>query len=294
MDDRRLCAVARKEFSRYGFALLLYYFIFCVCVFAVEWGKALPSGLGYIIACGIGAVLIVIWKRKSFLTEMFRPHRAMRPGRLLMLLCIIIACQAAFQIFAFVIEMILNQFGLSALPSIQNATATTNSLSLYLYACIVAPIFEELAFRGVLLSSLRHYGKGFAIMASAFLFAIFHGNLVQSPYAFLCGLILGYAAVEFSLLWSIVLHLFNNWVLGDLLQWLLELFPEGIGDFVWTALIWLCAAAAAVILWVKRRRVVAYFQQNKPGILPVKAFFTNAGVVFAMVLLTVVMILGVQ
>lgn len=59
------------------------------------------------------------------------------------------------------------------------------------YSCLLAPLCEELCFRGMLLRRLRPWGDGFALCASALLFALVHGNLYQMFYAFAVGLVLG-------------------------------------------------------------------------------------------------------
>ena len=93
-------------------------------------------------------------------------------------------------------------------------------------ASILAPLWEELLFRGYVLRTLRPYGKRFAVMGSGVLFGLFHGNLLQTPYAVLMGLVLGYLTVEYSIHWAVLLHLFNNLVLADLLSRITASLPE--------------------------------------------------------------------
>lgn len=78
---------------------------------------------------------------------------------------------------------------------------------------IVPALVEEFAFRGVIMGMLRHLGDGFAVMTSAVLFGIIHGNFEQMPFAFLVGLALGFIAVKSGSLWTAVaVHSFNNLV----------------------------------------------------------------------------------
>ncbi len=80
-----------------------------------------------------------------------------------------------------------------------------------LSTAIVPAISEEFVFRGVMLSSLRKFGDGFALLATSLLFGFMHGNLTQIPFAFIVGLILGFAAVSTnSMLPSITIHALNN------------------------------------------------------------------------------------
>jgi sodium transport system permease protein len=77
----------------------------------------------------------------------------------------------------------------------------------------VAPaICEELAFRGFILSGLRHIGnKGMAILISSLFFGIVHGILQQSISACVLGLVLGYIAVQTgSILPCMLFHVTHN------------------------------------------------------------------------------------
>ncbi len=79
-------------------------------------------------------------------------------------------------------------------------------------AVAAVPAFsEEILFRGILLSTLRKYGDGFAVFVSSFIFGLFHGNLIQFPFAFVVGLVLGWTLVYTnSLLPAIMIHFLNN------------------------------------------------------------------------------------
>ncbi|MGN1102272.1 MAG: lysostaphin resistance A-like protein [Huintestinicola sp.] len=76
---------------------------------------------------------------------------------------------------------------------------------------IAAPIGEELMFRGVILRRLSNVSQRFAIFASALIFGLMHGNLIQMILGFCVGLVFGYTAVKTgSLLLPIAGHIFIN------------------------------------------------------------------------------------
>lgn len=76
---------------------------------------------------------------------------------------------------------------------------------------IVPPIVEEIAMRGCIMQPLRKYGDRFAIVMTAFLFAILHGNLIQAPFAFIAGIAFGYiTCITGSLIPSMIVHFINN------------------------------------------------------------------------------------
>lgn len=78
---------------------------------------------------------------------------------------------------------------------------------------IIPALVEEFAMRGVVLGLLRKFGDGFAVITSAVLFGILHGNFQQMPFAFLVGLVLGFIVVKTdSLLIAIAVHSANNFV----------------------------------------------------------------------------------
>ena len=78
----------------------------------------------------------------------------------------------------------------------------------------VAPaLLEEFLFRGAIMGNLIKYGKPFAIFTSAFLFGLVHGNLVQIPFAFLVGLVLGFLIIETDSIWTgVIIHFINNFI----------------------------------------------------------------------------------
>jgi membrane protease YdiL (CAAX protease family) len=74
-----------------------------------------------------------------------------------------------------------------------------------------APVFEEIFLRGLFMRALIPYGAGFAIITSALLFGLMHGNFVQLPYAFVLGICLGYISYRTgNMLVNIILHMTYN------------------------------------------------------------------------------------
>lgn len=289
----------RKYFSALGWALLIYVVIMNVCVmafaffdaFMIELRQAvgevisdeqrvsilMNNGWGYLLTILAGVVAIRLWKGRGFCYQtLWTRGRPMKFGSFMALLCLFISGQSLFSVLATIQESILNMFGLSALESIQSATMDFDSISMFLYAAVGAPIMEEIIFRGVVLRHLEPYGKGFAILMSAFLFGIFHGNLVQIPYAFLVGLVLGYVAVEYNILWAMVLHMINNLVLGDLIG---RVLPETAGNAVLSLVIMVCSLAGAVILMVRKNDIYSYCKENPIRDRDAGNFFSAGGII---------------
>ncbi len=77
---------------------------------------------------------------------------------------------------------------------------------------LVAPVTEEVVFRGMLLRGLSvRLGAGGAVFVSALLFALFHANPWQLGPSFLLGLLYGWWTVRTGSLWPAILgHALNN------------------------------------------------------------------------------------
>ena len=85
----------------------------------------------------------------------------------------------------------------------------TNAPMLF-YTILVAPLMEELVFRGVFYHRFRSYGKYFAAFCTAFFFALMHSNFLQFAPAFSMGIILFFIRDRYGLPYSILLHFSNN------------------------------------------------------------------------------------
>jgi membrane protease YdiL (CAAX protease family) len=91
------------------------------------------------------------------------------------------------------------------------AVLRTFSVGTALIVAVLVPICEELFFRGYLLQAYRRVGDGFAILASALLFAVGHMAFFNIIYAFFCGLFWAILTVRYnSVLPSILCHMINN------------------------------------------------------------------------------------
>ncbi|SHE78234.1 hypothetical protein SAMN05444274_102382 [Mariniphaga anaerophila] len=77
---------------------------------------------------------------------------------------------------------------------------------------VIAPIIEELIFRGLILHGLRKNYHGItAVIVSALLFSLFHLNPWQMPATFVLGLLLGWLVLRTkSILLAILGHSLNN------------------------------------------------------------------------------------
>lgn len=292
---RRLC-------NTQGVALVIYTVIMNVAVLAVmivELFAAILSnpdtnletieqrlaenGWGYFLAIAIGTVGLLIWKKKDFcFRTVWAKGKPMSAGSLLRIGAVFLSVQLGAVVLSTLWEQLWAMLGIeyAGMPEV-----ATNTWSMFLYVGLGAPVAEELLFRGLILRTLQPCGKKFAIIASGILFGIFHGNLLQGVFAFGVGLILGYVAMEYNIVWAMVLHMFNNLILADMLPRIGGLL--GMGD----ALVWflvLCASAvAAVVLVMRRKRLGSYLWDDQNDPLCWRAFFTSPGILVFLILMAI-------
>lgn len=314
MNDKKINKWLRRRFAPLGWALVGYHVIMTLLVSAAmladEIGGYLRAlaqgdfryipdmdalagnGWGYILAAAAALVILYAWKGGDFWGgEVLRKEKPMRPGIFACMLCLCVGAQMVNSLWISLLEGILNRFGRSVAGILEAVSGSSDTFSMFLYAAILAPISEELIFRGLILRTLRPYGKRFAIFASAFLFGLFHGNLLQTPYAFLMGLVLGYVTAEYSIGWSMAIHMFNNLVLADLLGRLMAGLPETAATVIDLTVFGGCFLAALVILIVNRAGIREYRRGEWMDRRCLKCFFINGGMIVLMILMLANMIL---
>jgi len=145
---------------------------------------------------------------------------------------------------------------------------TDGSLGLMLLCFALAPaIFEELAFRGFVLSGLRHSGyKWRAIIISSMFFGVAHGLVQQSIMATFTGVVLGFIAVQTgSILPGMVFHFCHNSLtiviaklgkdaVGEypVLQHLGTLNADGMVEFRWEVVVASAVIALIILRWLAK------------------------------------------
>lgn len=92
---------------------------------------------------------------------------------------------------------------------LMNFTLNGDAFFMILTAGILAPLVEEICFRYWMFDVMKGKSDTFKIIVSAILFGVAHFNIIQSTYAFLMGLVLGYAYAKTKNLWSSILIHFS-------------------------------------------------------------------------------------
>jgi len=301
MTDKQINRWLRRRFSAVGWLLLLYYGLMTLLTsitaatdaagqslwaFAagdfsgsIDWNRINSNAWGYIASIFVGFAVLDAWKGSGFRKQEVLAKEAPMKGRtFLCMLCFCMGAQMVNSLWISLLELLLAPFGKSVMPILESVSGDSDTFSMFLYASVLAPVWEEVLFRGYILRTFRPFGKRFAVWSSALLFGLFHGNLMQTPYAVLMGLVLGYVTVEHSLLWAILVHMFNNLVLADLLTRLTAQWPEMAYGMLNLVLFGGAALISLSILFKNRGAIRAYRKSEWMDRRCVRCFFTAPGI----------------
>ncbi len=139
-------------------------------------------------------------------------------------------------------------FGAGEIQNVMEAIAPSSfsaGVVMLIFTAFVAPIFEEIIYRHLLLRSLKPIGDTPAIIISALVFGLAHSNFDQFAYAFLSGIIFGLMAVRYdTIIPGMVLHLINNFFV-TVITYQKQL--TGIGG-LWDGLVDAAAALGNIIV----------------------------------------------
>ena len=105
--------------------------------------------------------------------------------------------------FSFLIVLMSSYKGRTPVVAIYESLYTDIIMTVF-----VAPVLEEIVFRGVIMNNLKKYGIKTAIIINSIFFALSHYNTDMIIPAFFTGIIFSYVAYKYSIKYSILIHFF--------------------------------------------------------------------------------------
>ena len=110
-------------------------------------------------------------------------------------------------------EITADIMGNAATNPVEETVSVIPPWAILLFVVILAPIFEEIFFRKVVIDRLRRYGDVPAIIISGVVFGVIHGNFSQFFYAAMLGILFGAVYIHTGKLrHTIFLHMFINFM----------------------------------------------------------------------------------
>ena len=304
---------AKKHFSKLGLGIfsilalgtvaqiLLMNVVSTFCPQCLEhsWGMWLLTFAPiYLIAVPIGLLLLRKVPAKSL------EKHDMKPSRYFVTATICIFMMYAGNILGTIITVLLQLLpGISARNPILSYATDSAILPKVLFIVILAPVIEEYIFRKQLIDRMHIYGEKLAVITSALMFGLFHGNLSQLFYAFALGLVFGYVYLKTGKLrYSIGLHMLINLIGGVIGPLFLEeiaaldtmetfdlaalepIMPGLIGFGVYVLLLIGLAITGLVLLCINKRRVsFASTEMELPTRSLFKTVYMNVGMILLVI-----------
>ena len=135
----------------------------------------------------------------------------------------------AGNLFGMLVTTLLGKlFGQAPVNGIVSYATDDAFLLKVLFLVIAAPCIEEWIFRKTLIDRMRVWGEKTAVLTSALIFGLFHGNLSQMFYAAALGLLFGYVYLKTGKLrYTMLLHIFVNFLGSVAGPFILSLIPSG-------------------------------------------------------------------
>lgn len=206
---------------------------------------------------------------KSLQQQLPEKH-SLSVGSFFALVCISYACMVVGNMVGMGVNVLVSPGSVDLVAQLATASGFT-PLTVVAFV-VLAPVFEELIFRKLLVDRVLPYGEWPAILLSGITFGLYHGNLTQFFYAALLGMVLAYVYIRTgNVLYTMGLHACVNF-LGGVLPLLI---PAA------SALILLVAIAGIVLFFMNKKKI--HFEKAKyPS--TISAMFLNGGMIVYMLL----------
>ncbi len=236
--------------------LILFYFAYQLGFSTVAMGVSLITPMDTITMTSIAMVastLVMAWHLIHF-DYVKLSHDRFRTVTLPVLGVSVVFIFAAM----YVLNLLIEQMGIPNTMEDTFIAMSRNPIGI-LSIALLAPILEELLFRGAIQGALHRTVKNprVAILIASLIFGVVHMNPAQIPFAFLLGMIFGWLYYRTgSLLPGIVGHVLNNSVASvNMILYGNATIEEQMPS---SAEMWLLAAIATVVFclaaaWLNKR-----------------------------------------
>jgi membrane protease YdiL (CAAX protease family) len=224
----------------------------------------------------IAFIPILIYRRSKFFQyDLKVENKKFTLKTIIIGFVVVLAVNNVLGLLANVLEFGLNSIGFTAADALEDLEILNQSApSMIIYTCIIAPVFEEFLYRGAVLRSFEKYGRRFAIIVSAMLFGLMHGNFYQIFMAAGIGIILGYLATEYSIKLTIILHMINN-TFVEMTTLLGSNISENVGNIMNISMIVISCIVLVSGAIYKRNAIKEWLENNKIEKKIMFRFFTS-------------------
>lgn len=300
---------AKSVFSRIGLGLAAFLIIQQVVATGIIMivGVAAPDlmttgwfnwvvSYGALYLIGFPVLLLILRGIPDSTGGSFSQPKTMNASHILLLIVISMGIVYPFNMLTTLIGTLLQQLTGQGLENPLAAVILgSNPWVNIIFAVVVAPVMEEILFRGILYKKLIRFGGKTFVFFSALVFALMHPNLYQVIYAFLLGVLFGFIRYYTgSIKYSIILHMSIN-MIGSGVGPLLHAYA---GETAMMVLGYIVIALMLIglvlgITWIVRNQKALVFEPGEMDAPPKKTIVLNAGMIVYMALFVIMVALTV-
>lgn len=213
------------------------------------------NALNSVLANGVLFTIVMHHKGLSYGALFHGSASRTSAGVLFLLAPAVLLMPALMMALSVLSDTVLQIFPMSASDESLRGFMEERSYALVLIVCVLAPILEEMLYRGIVLRSfLRQYPRWTAIVGSATLFGFVHMNLYQFIDATIFGVLAGWMYQRSqSLIPGIAMHFINN---AAVTAWSWHVFPgaatwQAQPALAWIGALLLASCGAGLLYWIQ-------------------------------------------
>lgn len=224
---------SKKYFSTVGLAVFIFMFVsystsfvasLLMAKFTPSWldNAAITNGLSLVAQYGLGLPAALYVLRK--LPKDTSPSEGLGVKGFIGALCVaftfITVGSSVSELLTGGLSLIFDKELVNPVESSASGESVIVNL---IFLGILAPIIEELVFRKIICDRLLPLGEGYAVILSAAIFGLVHGNFFQFFYAFLTGMLFSFIYIRTGRVrYTVSIHMIINILGGVLLPWIID------------------------------------------------------------------------
>ena len=221
------------------------------------------------------AIYFLSGKLKSFRSSCLKKPELTSLIKLIPVSCAVWLC-------GMFLNMIINKlaydfFNITTISQLASAPLPKVYLLNFLNVCIIAPVTEELFFRGALFDSGKEYGNHFAAVFSAIMFTFAHGSVTIFGLPLVMGIVSAVVLIKTGcIFYCIFIHALCNGA-----SFVVALLPQSEKlYFAENMFVLICGSAILVTVLILKRKEIVGFLKNV--FLQSRKFFSSASEIIAL------------
>lgn len=236
--EQQLKSATRSHFSRLGLMYFIGTLIICgmqgiISVIVSRIKPELFENINYTLLITMLPMYCIAMPLMIFLIRKFVPavqieKKKMTVGQWIVAFIISVAGMYLSNIIGLILTQIIGIIkGNPVSNAMVDVSTSTNLWLNFAVMVLLAPVFEEIIFRKLIIDRTVKYGEGTAILFSGLMFGLFHGNLNQFAYAFVLGVIFAFIYVKTGTVrYTVLLHMGVNFIGSVLSVWVIGLIDH--------------------------------------------------------------------